>query len=154
MHIPTWFGEEGRHVTRRAFSFAFENYFPIGHLGRRARSIGEPTWSYRRGYSQLIKMERRELRSDQILIASNICQIPVARLWETVPGRSVEDRRMCPCRAFPDWLRRHSNVSQNPSQSMCGGSRLPGKTRVVSKLQRTFRHHEKPFRRQRLGTPS
>src|SRR5262249_3291698 len=74
MHIPTWFGEKGGHVTRRAFSFAFENYFPIGHFGRRIRSIGHATWSGRRGYGQLIKMERPELGSDQIRIASNIAE--------------------------------------------------------------------------------
>src|SRR5262245_11550287 len=66
MHVPTRLSENRRHVTRRAFRFTVEYCFSVLGCRRRATRIR------RRGDGELIKMQSRELRSDQIRIIAYV----------------------------------------------------------------------------------
>src|SRR6185369_16867384 len=70
MHVPPWFAEDRRHVTRRTLRWSVEHSL----TARGCRSVETSRRRSGRRYRELIEVKRRQLRRDQIRIAAHVAK--------------------------------------------------------------------------------
>src|SRR5262249_16571949 len=135
VHVPTRLREQRSDVTVLAFRITVEYQFPILDGGRSRRRC--------RGWNgQLIKMESRKLRRDQIRLTSNVSEAGASRhreLCRVLESRVIEsafavhfeirDESVPMCHGTPT----RPGVKVHAGQAECGRDQRRGRLSIIAK---------------------